>query len=784
VPTLSVISCQLSVYFLTFEAKTLTGSVIQNPTAFLMKQGVIQEKPVEFLINSIKQKLHGTDVPKHCWLIGAGCSVRSGIPTGENLIDLLKMEIFKRDYIADAVDFDITPPFDYPKYKEGFNTFIKEKNLLEAFKKFAADHEAEARKEVDRFDAKNISYLMPPNQRSKQKDEQASTEENKAIFEAIKQDIYKDYEYGYFFRQYSPSARERQILIEKVIENKPTKYGYVCLANLIYNNHARTVFTTNFDDLLNEALLGYFFKHAKVLAHSELSNYIDYRGKTPHIIKLHGDYMFSNVRNTSDEINNLTNKLTDKLFDALNEGFGLVVLGYNGADYSIINKLEEAKERTGDSPYPLIWCGRKEPHQLHWRVQHLLKETRNSYYVKIDGFDALMARLETKLGLAKLNLEQKTKSIMEDLHKFYNEALKEAEIKGEVKVNLEKKRDFHKVFNDAYIEKDPIKKMELYKEASLISPTEPEPYYNRGYEWQNMWKTSNDEANLLASIEEFKKAIDADPLYELPYQGWAWSLQQQWTLHNDEKYLREAIEKNKKAVDLNPYDALPYYNWGWCIQELWKIYKEDSYLLDSIEKYKKSIELNPYGHLAYLGWAWVLQQLWTVRREERYVLEAIEKNKKAVEINTTDDVGYYNWGWCLQQLWNLHHKEGYLNDAIDKFKLAIDRNPLSDAAFYNWGWTLQRLWEANGKEQHLVDSIDILKGALKLKPESDFYLGGLAWTMLKLWEVRRKEEDLKAAIDLFEKAIAINPKLEMAHFNLKIIRELPEFKQIMNQSLN
>lgn len=561
--------------------------------------GTIKIKNTEFLINAIREKLNGTEVPKYTWLIGAGCSMKSGIPNGGQVIELLQMEIFRREHITEAVPFEVVPPFSFGEYQKQFADYLAAQGLEDHYRSFTEEHTARIHEEVDAFNEANIELLIPPHRRSADADAALRREQNTAFFAGLKSRIYADYEYGYFFRQYSESASERQALVEKIIEDKQTKYGYVCLANLIRYNFVRTVFTTNFDDLLNEALMAYFSRHAKVLAHSELSGFVDYRGKTPHIIKLHGDFLFNDIRNTGDEINLISNKLTEKLSEALRDGFGLVVLGYNGADYSIVNKLEETKKLCGSSPYPLIWCDRKGSEKLHWRVQDLLASTPNSFYIHIDSFDTLMARLETSLHVERVNLIERSKIQQAELDKFYADVVAELEPDTELKDKMEKIRDASVIFQEAYEEQDHVKAIGLYGQALKLNPDSYETVYNLGWRHLRLGQIHSNQEEILTSVGFFKKALEMRPRsdYSLINLG----------LANSELYrmgvpgitLEETFEKYLAATEIDPKNATAWDNWSSALivaSRTMQGPEREVYLRLAIEKGEKAVE---YGGSPY-----------------------------------------------------------------------------------------------------------------------------------------------------------------------------------------
>ncbi len=104
----------------------------------------------------------------------------------------------------------------------------------------------------------------------------------------------KDDEYSKLFELMYPTASRRQRYIEQKIEGSNPGWGYLYLANLIVSaRRFTTIFTTNFDDLINEAI-SKFLRHNAVVCNvdSEVDQ-ISFLSERAKIIKLHGDYLFT-----------------------------------------------------------------------------------------------------------------------------------------------------------------------------------------------------------------------------------------------------------------------------------------------------------------------------------------------------------------------------------------------------------------------------------------------------------------------------------------------------------
>ncbi|MBF8266338.1 MAG: TPR domain protein, partial [Dehalococcoidia bacterium] len=126
---------------------------------------------------------------------------------------------------------------------------------------------------------------------------------------------FKDYDpknpaavYGAVMEELFLSPDERQREIEDLCDGKFPGFGYAVLASLVamQGGHLNVVLTTNFDDLMADAL--YLFSAARplVIHHESLASYIRPTRTRPLIVKLHGDNRLS-PQNTADETNTLQN---------------------------------------------------------------------------------------------------------------------------------------------------------------------------------------------------------------------------------------------------------------------------------------------------------------------------------------------------------------------------------------------------------------------------------------------------------------------------------------------
>ncbi len=225
--------------------------------------------------------------------------------------------------------------------------------------------------------------------------------------------------YSCLFEKRYDLQRQRRIFVEKEVSGKTPSIGYAYLVKLIENNYFNTVFTTNFDDLLNEAFNRFSLLHPIVCAHDSSIAGVSVTSKSPKIIKLHGDYLFDNIRATKNETEELDENMKKK-FQEFAKDFGLIVIGYGGQDKSIMSILKELIDKDESFKNGIYWCVRKGESELSEELKSLLDKPK-VFYVQIEGFDELMAELNKSLNSGKLPIDdeflgyERQKKIVKDL---------------------------------------------------------------------------------------------------------------------------------------------------------------------------------------------------------------------------------------------------------------------------------------------------------------------------------------------------------------------------------
>ena len=213
-------------------------------------------------------------------------------------------------------------------------------------------------------------------------------------------------EYGRLFEIMYDLPSQRRIVVEDLLKDAQPSWGYAYLANLLDHQYFNVVLTTNFDDLLTEACYRYTNSvRPLVAAHDSTIRNLRVTSARPKIIKLHGDFLYDNIRNTPSETASLEENIEEKMRQFARE-YGLIVIGYSGRDASVMQSLESLLTDSASFPNGIYWCTKDPSAAMPLTLQSIARDNR-VHFVEIDGFDEILAeihratRLELPTGLSE-----------------------------------------------------------------------------------------------------------------------------------------------------------------------------------------------------------------------------------------------------------------------------------------------------------------------------------------------------------------------------------------------
>lgn len=253
------------------------------------------------------------------WFLGAGASAASGIPTGYAMIRDFKAQIFCRETNLSKREIDTADPVW-----------------------------------IDRIDAFfRHTSLLPPN---------GDPTEYAKAFEAV-----------------YPEARHRRQYIDDAISKGTPCFGHKVLGSLMAAGKVDSVFTTNFDPLIEEsansanAILPVGDQNRPTVAAIDSAdramrcyNESDW----PLVAKLHGDYQSISIKNTESELEEQDARMRHVLVES-GKRFGMIFVGYSGRDASIMEALNTVLDAPSPFPNGLYWLTSSASHLLPAVIEFL-----------------------------------------------------------------------------------------------------------------------------------------------------------------------------------------------------------------------------------------------------------------------------------------------------------------------------------------------------------------------------------------------------------------------------
>ncbi len=257
--------------------------------------------------------------------------------------------------------------------------------------------------------------------------------------------------YGKVIEKLYPSSKTRQEEVERITERALPSFGYAVLAQLathpIYGKYFNTIVTTNFDDLVADAIYLFTNKKPLVIYHESLINFVRISSFQPVIIKLHGDARFA-PKNIEIETKNLDKNVKKTLNNLFSER-GLIFIGYGGNDKSIGNLLSGLPKNS--LPLGIYWVGNRLPKSVigEWL------QSRNATWVEHQGFDELMLIIWYYFNLKHPDLSKFSQVLEVYIETFNLVKLRiENNIDHTQKINIKNiwEEAFNKFKNDWYYE--------------------------------------------------------------------------------------------------------------------------------------------------------------------------------------------------------------------------------------------------------------------------------------------------------------------------------------------
>lgn len=208
-----------------------------------------------------------------------------------------------------------------------------------------------------------------------------------------------DPDYSDVLEQLADTPEERQTLLRAYFEpteqeradgiKQPTK-AHHAIADLAGRGLVRVILTTNFDLLIEQALEAAGITFDLWFSSDAISGGVPLTHGRTVVVKLHGDYRDTRVRNTLTELENYDSPV-DTLLDRVLDEFGLIICGWSGVWDAALRK---AILRAPNRRFRTFWTTRGG--QLGEAAQEIA-DHRDARLVPIDDADRFFGQLRDKV---------------------------------------------------------------------------------------------------------------------------------------------------------------------------------------------------------------------------------------------------------------------------------------------------------------------------------------------------------------------------------------------------
>ncbi|MEL7551936.1 tetratricopeptide repeat protein [Pseudomonas protegens] len=411
-----------------------------------------------------------------------------------------------------------------------------------------------------------------------------------------------------FERRFEGDREAGYAELEAAMEGKSPSLGYSLLAEIIQHTRHKVVVTTNFDNLVADALAMHAHQSPLVVAHESLAGFVRPQMRRPLVAKIHRDLYLHPINDPAgvSTMEQGWKIALKKLF----QYFTPVVVGYGGNDGSLMDMLMGLNE--GDIAGRIIWCYREGSPPPEKALRVLAKH--HGLLVKIPGFDEFMLQLAAKLvtDFDVADIAERTAKLGQERADRYRQQaskLRESSIHGSpaeqragevITKSLRSGQSWWAWEMKAKTQPDVKKRNDIYLEGMKLFPTSVNLAINYAIFLKHELKDYN-AAELI-----YKKVFDLDPNNVRNIGSYANFLAVQ------RRDYASAQEMYKKALEIEPNNVANATNYG-------NFLAEQIFDFDAAERlFKKSLEIDP-------------SHLHTLRSYAKFIADA-RKNHDAAEI--------------------------------------------------------------------------------------------------------------------------------------------------------
>jgi tetratricopeptide (TPR) repeat protein len=479
-------------------------------------------------------------------------------------------------------------------------------------------------------------------------------------------------------RRFRDYKEQGYAFLEKIMDHAEPSFGYSVLAQIMANTPHKAAVTTNFDNLIADALSTYTRTFPLVCGHESLTGYIRPTLRRPLVAKIHRDLLLQPL-NDPKEIEKLPTEWTEALKRIFGH-FTPIVIGYGGNDGSLMGFLKTLTPIEGG----VFWCYR-EGDAVDPKVHEVVKRHRGKL-VPIAGFDEVMLQFQETLQLPFLlpQLQAIHDKRVTDYRKQFEDLTAKLRKPAETPATEKARKPVRKAAEEAV---ERLTKEENWWAWELKAQAEPDP--------------AKREAIYRAGLEDFPESADLTGILAV-------------FMAEVRRNYDEAEQLFRKAQELDPSNAINAGNFALFMEKERKNYDEAGGL------YRKTLELDPhhgYHTGNFAGFMWKVRANYD--EAERLYQKALE-----FDPNSADHIG--NLASFMWKVRADYDEAGLL------YRKALKLDPNHALNTGNLAWFTEEVYKDYDEAERLY------RKALELDPNYAHNVGNFARFM---HEVRKNYDE-------------------------------------------
>lgn len=221
----------------------------------------------------------------------------------------------------------------------------------------------------------------------------------------------KDPNYAELLGALGITASERQQLLRSYVEpnDQERQAGEKCptaahhaIANLVKQGYVQVIITTNFDRLIESALKSADVEPTVVKSPDDLMGLPSLRHVKCCVIKVHGDYLDTRIKNTPQELSQYPREI-DEFLDGVFADYGLIVCGWS-AEWD--GALRDAIRRAPVDRFSMYWTTVGElEEKAHSLVDHC-----QARVISIEGANEFFVSIQERVGSLRADAQSESHS--------------------------------------------------------------------------------------------------------------------------------------------------------------------------------------------------------------------------------------------------------------------------------------------------------------------------------------------------------------------------------------